>query len=368
MTSSGNFLCMLGGETHVFLVEVKLRADSDCCAARRAVLPLPGVKEDKHYHDAALFQLKTGDFRLLLLGERKNKERFVSVVEVHTAGRTLALGEEMCTYDKANMLGKGVSHIASLESNGDTDILVFSNIIRKLKVEDGGGIIKPTSGRVPIPPECMDGTISVCLSDSKKGFGLIVSFRTKSAGKNKFQINWYQGRKDEIAAASGKSSIKLSEDQEPSVILSDPRDSRSAYVITNSAAEGSASLSKLIRGRKLEEPVTTFPFPIHEATFIGGPDRSLFLLVLNPQTLQFLVYHLTKTEGYRGLQASWSSAQELVPEPVSWFHAISCSQSKWQLQVGTQGSKYISHVQYIIIYMIYHIKYLLAEFIKALDL
>jgi hypothetical protein len=46
------------------------------------------------------------------------------------------------------------------------------------------------------------------------------------------------------------------------------------------------------------------------------------------------VFHLTRTEGYRGLQASWSAAQELQ-EQANWFHAISCSQYKWQLQVCT---------------------------------
>jgi len=334
VTSSGNLLCMLGGETHVFLAELKLRADSDCVVNRRAVLQLPGIKEDKHYHDAAVFQVSPNEYRLALLGERKNKERFVSVVDILTAGRVLGLGDELAMYDKANMLGKGVSHIAPFPpgSGGESDLLVFSNIVRKLRIEESGRMIKPTSGRVPIPPECMDGTISVSVSESKKGFSLICSFRTKSAGKNKFQINWYNGRKDEISVPSGKSSIKLAEDLEPAVILSDPRDSRSAYVITNNPSDGgSASLWKLIRGRRLEEPITTFPFIIQEAAFVGGPDRTLFLLVLNQQTLNFQVFHLTKTEGYRGLQAAWSSAPEFQ-DTNTFFHAISCALTKWQLQ------------------------------------
>lgn len=333
VTAAGPLVCMLGGETQVYLVELKLRVDSECVVVRRGVLQLPGTKDDKHYHDAAIFQVAPNEFRLALLGERKNKERFISVVEVVTSGRVLALGEEMSMYDKASMLGKGVSHLAPfpMGQNGEADLLVFSNIVRKLRVEEHGAVIKPTSGRVPIPAECADGTIAVCLSDSKKGFSLICSFKTKSAGKNKYQINWYMGRKDEISAPAGKASIKLSEETEPSVILSDPRDSRSSYVITNNHADGTSSLCKLVRGRKLEDPITTFTFLVHEAAFVAGPDRTLFLLVLDGRTLKFLVYHLTKTEGYRGLTAAWAAAPGFQ-EATGFFHAISCSQYKWQLQ------------------------------------
>ena len=336
VTTAANMVCMLGGETHLFLAELKLRPDTDCAVARRAVLPLPGTKDDKHYHDAVIFQTSPTDFRLGLLGERKNKERFVSVVSLETAGRSLSLGEELSLYDKASMLGKGMSHLTAIPSatkQGEADLLVFSNIVRKLKVEEGGSVIKPTSGRVPIPPECMDGTLAVTAAETKKGFSIQCSFKTKSAGKNKYQINWFQGRKDEISVPPGKSLLKLSEDQEPAVILSDPRDSRSAYLIANNLSEGTATLYKLSRGRKLEDPVTCFPYNVHEAVFLEGTDRNLFLLVLNPQSLAFTVFHLTKTEGYRGLAAVWSDINEFGEMPNNFFHAISCSLSKWQLQV-----------------------------------
>ena len=129
------------------------------------------------------------------------------------------------------MLGKGLSHICSSsevsKDEGEADLFVFSNIIRKLKVEDDGSTIKPTSGRVAIPAEVMDGTISVSVSNGTKGYSVISSARTKSAGKNKYQINWYAGKKDELSIpSSGKSQLKLGEDQEPRVILADPRDSR----------------------------------------------------------------------------------------------------------------------------------------------
>jgi len=48
--------------------------------------------------------------------------------------------------------------------------------------------------------------------------------------------------------------------------------------------------------------------------------------------LDWQVFHLTRTEGYRGLVAGWSAAQDLQDQ-ANWFHALSCSQYKWQLQV-----------------------------------
>ena len=71
-----------------------------------------------------------------------------------------------------------------------------------------------------------------------------------------------------------------------------------------------------------------------EAAFISGPDKTLFLVVVDSAALLLKVFHLTRTEGYRGLQAGWSAAQELQDQ-TNWFHAISCAQYKWQLQVCT---------------------------------
>jgi len=334
--SSGNFISILSGEYQVFVAEMRLRADSDCLASRYALLDLPGIKDDKRYLDVTIISTSTTDIRLALLGERKNKERFVSIIEVLTSGRGLSLGKELATYDKTSMLGKGLSHITNCNWSGqmgEADVFVVGNILRKMKVEDNGSVLKPTSGRVPIPPECMDGTISICVATSanKKGFSVISSFRTKSAGKNKYQINWFQGRNDEISVPAGKSSLKLSEEQEPTVILADPRDARAIYVICNNASEQTSGLYKLVRGRKLEEPISTFPFQVSEAVFIAGADKNLFLLVLDNSSLELKVFHLMKTEGFRGQVCAWSACNELQ-SVVPSFHAVSCAQHRWQLQ------------------------------------
>ena len=333
LRSTGGFISLLSGDSKVFLAELKLRADSECVAARSALLELPGVKEDKKYLDVTILQCGPGEVRLGLLGERKNKERFVSVVEVLTGGRAVTLGREVCQYDKTSMLGKSLTHISSSAwsgHQGEADIFTCGNIIRKLKLE--GELLKPTSGRVQVPPECVDGTLCLCVVSvpNKNSYTIVSSFRTKSAGKNKYQINWFSGRNDEISAPAGKSSLKLSEDQEPSVILSDPRDSRAVYVICNNNSDNSSGLYKLVRGRRLEEAITTFPFPVTEASMVVGGDKSLFLLVLDASSCGLKVFQVMKTQGYRGSQASWSRCPELQ-SVLPGYHAVSCSQCKWQL-------------------------------------
>lgn len=333
LRSAGNFISILSGDSKVFLAELKLRSDSDCVAARSALLEIPGVKEDKKYLDVAILETGAGELRLGALGERKNKERFVTVLEVVTTGRGLSLGRELCQYDKTSMLGKSLTHITASAwsgQQGEADIFTCGNIVRKLKLE--GEVLKPTSGRVQVPPECVDGTLSLCLVSvpAKNSYSIVSSFRTKSAGKNKYQINWFSGRNDEISAPAGKSSLKLSEDQEPSVILSDPRDSRAVYVMCNNHSDNSAALHKLVRGRKLEDPITTFPFPVTEASMVVGADKSLFLVVLDVSCPALKVYQVMKTQGYRGCQASWSRCPDLQSIQPN-YHAVSCSLSKWQL-------------------------------------
>ena len=320
----------MSGDTRVSLIELKLRSDTECVATRQSLLELPGVREERKYLDCSLLETGGSDLRLVLLGERKNKERFVSVVEVITSGRGFSLcGEELCVYDKASMLGKNLTHLASTHGSGD--VFTCGNLIRKLKLEDA--VLKPTSGRIQVPPECVDGTLSLCVVSvpQKNIFTILSSFKTKSASKNKFQINWFQGRNDEISPASGKSSLKLSEDQEPSVILSDPRDVRSFYVICNNSSDNTSGFYKLVRGRKLEDPITTFPHPVTEATMMMGSDNNLFLILLDTINSGVKIFSVMKTQGYRGATVSWSK----INESLSTFHAVSCSLNKWMLSPST---------------------------------
>ena len=115
------------------------------------------------------------------------------------------------------------------------------------------------------------------------------------------------------------------------MILADPRDARAIYVICNNASEQTSGLYKLVRGRKLEDPITTFPFQVSEAVFVAGTDKNLFLLVLDNSSLDLKVFHLMKTEGFRGQVCAWSACPELQAIVPS-FHAVSCSLHRWQLQ------------------------------------
>ena len=331
VSSCGNYISVLCGENTVFIAELRLRPDcQDCIPVRSATLELPGIEDKKKYLNCCLLE-HGAELRLGLLGERKNKERFVSIVEVVTnTGRSLSLGCEMSVYDKASMLGKNLTHLTSC---GSGDIFSCGNLIRKLKMEDGGSVLKPTSGRAQVPPECVDGTLSlnVMSSPQKNTFTIVCSFKTKSAGKNKYQINWFQGRNDDISAPAGKSSLKLSEEQEPSVILSDPRDARSVFVVCNNPGDNSSALYKLVRGRKLEEPITTFTFPVTEACMMLGADKNLFLLIMDNANSGLKVFNVTKTQGYRGAAVSWSRLSELHGSMSATQHAVSCSTAKWQL-------------------------------------
>ena len=67
-----------------------------------------------------------------------------------------------------------------------------------------------------------------------------------------------------------------------------------------------------------------------EATLMVGTDKNLFLLALEPAGPGLKVFHVMKTQGYRGTAATWSRCPELSSLcPAT--QAVSCSSSKWQL-------------------------------------
>jgi len=335
LTSQGSLLCLLQGDQHVWVSEIRLRPDTEVSPSRSSLLALPG-REERRYLDCCILS-HAPSARIALLFERKNKERVVSVVGVNTTGRSIVIGEELATYDKVAMLGKNLSHLTSGGGEDGEDLYVFGSIVRKLRVEDEGRVLRPTTGRVPIPPECADGTIAVCVtgSNNKKGSSLLCSSRTKSAGKNKFQLNWLQVKKDELSSPSGKSAVKLPEEQEPSVVLCDPRDARGIYVICNNHLEGTSSLFKVSKGRRPEDALHVFPYQVSEAAFLNGPDRTLFLFLLETTAAGLRVLQLSRAEGFRGQEGQWSRAPNLTLGPGPSTQALNCAQSKWQLNSNT---------------------------------
>ena len=95
----------------------------------------------------------------------------------------------------------GISNITSDQES----VFTVSNLVRKIKFESGS-VLRPTPARAQVPNDCLDGTLSVCAlsnvskkSSSKTNF-VVLSSKTKSAGKNKFAIEWYTcNKKDELS-------------------------------------------------------------------------------------------------------------------------------------------------------------------------
>ena len=72
-------------------------------------MPLATPQNGGRYLDLTLVQSndKSSICILVLLGERKNKERFLASHLIRYSGRCYEIGEEMSIYDKSNVLGKG---------------------------------------------------------------------------------------------------------------------------------------------------------------------------------------------------------------------------------------------------------------------
>ena len=110
-------------------------------------------------------QQERGSISILFLTEKmKNKERSITAHNIKH-GKILELKEEFSSYDKVNVLGKAVSHISSYDDPNEppTVYAVSSNLVRKLRLEDGGTNLKPTTARAQVPGDCQDGTLALCI-------------------------------------------------------------------------------------------------------------------------------------------------------------------------------------------------------------
>ena len=266
---------------------------------------------------------------LVLLGERKNKERFLSSHLVSRTSRgVFEISEETSVYDKSNVLGKGISHLASDQES----IFTVSNLVRKIKLELGGSepILKPTSARAQVPSDCLDGTLSLCALTAKsksKHTNVVLTSKTKSAGKNKYGIEWYTcNKKDELNIVKSASS-RINEDSEPVVVLSCPKDGRSMFVIFNSLS-GSSSLHKITKTNS-DGPLATFNFAVSGAAF-GWINELLTLFLMVEGSNKLHVYSLHKTDGHRTRHPGCASCP-VLENVQSPSHVVSCSMVKWRL-------------------------------------
>jgi hypothetical protein len=128
---------------------------------------------------------------------------------------------------------------------------------------------------------------------------VVISFRTKSATKNKFMIEWYQSKKDELTCL--KCPVKLPENSEPSVLLADPKDTRAVYVFCVNRSNNSTNLHKLSKGRKHEDILLTLNHSVELAAIGTSPDldKSVFLLAYDATKEAAKIFTIQKTEGFR---------------------------------------------------------------------
>jgi len=278
--------------------------------------------------------------------------------------------EPFSTYDKVNVLGKGVSHITADVHASEPTIFSISNLVRKLRLEEGGTCLRPTAARAQIPTEGQEGTLALAvLSGGGSGAKrrqqaqssspsasipvmVMASFKTRSATRNKFMLEWFSSsKKDEVA--SMKSAVKLAETSEPAFLLADPKDGKSAYVFCLNKAEvrstrlllsfmderfphfqSSTSLYRLTRGKKPEEPIATLPFEaaavaVAPADVHSGQAGSATLLLYDAGRDATHVMSLQRVEGYRGRRPTSGPIADILGGTAA--HVLSCASQPWRL-------------------------------------
>ena len=162
-------LAVLSDDGRLLLGEIRTRGGDDWTLAGRSLVTLND--NDKRYLDVTLvpnIQQERGSSSVIFLAERiKNKERCITAHNIKH-GKVLELKEEFSSYDKVNVLGKAVSHISSYDEPNEppTIYAVSSNLLRKLRLEDAGTNLKPTTARAQVPQDCQDGTLAICIQST----------------------------------------------------------------------------------------------------------------------------------------------------------------------------------------------------------
>jgi len=383
-------LAILSDDGRLVLGEIRSRGGDDWALSGRSMVTLND--HDKRYLDLALVPNVQGQGHvgglagagsggggsgsaasLVFLNERlKNKERSLTAHNIRH-GKVLELKEEFSAYDKVNVLGKGVSHIASVaggntaaaDASGEapTVYAVSSNLVRKLRLEDSGTNLKPTTARAQVPADCQDGTLAICVqsvvtrrpstattggppsscSGSGGGFAsnnvnVIVAFRTKSAGKNKYTIEYYNSKNKGDEIFNSKASIKLGEEAEPTVLLNDPKDSRNVYALCVNKNNGTTALFKISKGKRADDPIRTFNYEIRSAAMSFSADKTVILVTYDAIGDVGRIYTIQKTEGYRGRHPLCPAAMHMPCPSLEPFqsssHIVSCASVRWQLSQG----------------------------------
>lgn len=162
-----------------------------------------------------------------------------------------------------------------------------------------------------------------------KTTNVILASKTKSAGKNKYGIEWYAcNRKDELSVVKGASS-RINEDSEPVAVLSDPKDGRSVFAIFNNRISGSSSLHKISKNSSsANDNLFNWNFLVSGAAF-GWINDLLTIFVMTEGSNKLHVACLHKTDGFRSCHPCCRDTCPVVQWSPS--HVLSCSNHKWRL-------------------------------------
>ena len=164
-----------------------------------------------------------------------------------------------------------------------------------------------------------------------KTTNVILASKTKSAGKNKYGIEWYAcNKKDELSVVKGASS-RINEDSEPVAVLSDPKDGRSVFAVFNNRMSGSSSLHKISKNSSssANDNLFNWNFLVSGAAF-GWINDLLTIFVMTEGSNKLHVACLHKTDGFRSCHPCCRDTCPVVQWSTS--HVLSCSgNQKWRL-------------------------------------
>ena len=165
---------------------------------------------------------------------------------------------------------------------------------------------------------------------SNNQVNVIVAFKTKSAGKNKYTVEYYNSKSKGDEIFNSKCSIKLNEENEPTVLLTDPKDNRSVYALCANKTNGTTLLYKIAKGKRNEDPIRIFNYEIRSAAMSFSADKNILLVTYDGIGDIGRIYIIQKTEGFRGRHPICSHCPSLE-NMNSPSHIVSCTTTKWQL-------------------------------------
>ena len=123
----------------------------------------------------------------------------------------------------------------------------------------------------------------------------------------------------------------MNEENEPTVLLTDPKDCKSVYALCVNKTNGTTALYKIAKGKRNDEPIRTFNYEIRGAAMSFSADKNIILVTYDGIGDIGRIYLIQKTEGFRGRHPACRNCPSLEALSPCSSHIVSCTSSKWQL-------------------------------------